>query len=289
PLQLHGLDRGWYGVLDKSEIAAGAFDPVKFDSGNYVLVTEAELGPDQYTSYYRPGDRIKPDGMKKSYEIMAVLKSDALYAAGTQFYMTGGFKVFWPADEFVKSAKDPVILSATLHADPAKLGEAEAAVKSIAASSPSLFVKSRGDYKQEMQGFIRIFQTIGYGLSFVIALIGILNYINTVITGMISRRNEFAILESVGMTRKQLKKMLVFEGLYSVLLTSLIVSTAGIGLTYAVARGVTDNIAFAEFRLNPLPIAAAVPLLIAIALSVTLAAYRRMSRATIVERLREAE
>lgn len=140
-----------------------------------------------------------------------------------------------------------------------------------------------------MQGFIRIFQTIGYGLSFVIALIGILNYINTVITGMISRRNEFAILESVGMTRKQLKKMLVFEGLYSVLLTSLIVSTAGIGLTYAVARGVTDNIAFAEFRLNPLPIAAAVPLLIAIALSVTLAAYRRMSRATIVERLREAE
>ncbi|MEK5162691.1 FtsX-like permease family protein [Paenibacillus sp. FSL R5-0527] len=289
PLQLHGIDRGWYGVLDKNEIAAGAFDPVKFDSGNYVLVTEAELGPDQYTSYYRPGDRIKPDGMKKSYEIMAVLKSDALYAAGTQFYMTGGFKVFWPADEFVKSVKDPVILSATLHADPAKLGEAEAAVKSIAASSPSLFVKSREDYKQEMQGFIRIFQTIGYGLSFVIALIGILNYINTVITGMISRRNEFAILESVGMTRKQLKKMLLLEGLYSVLLTGLIVGTAGLGLTYAVARGVTDNIAFAEFRLNPLPIAAALPLLIAIALSVTLAAYRRMSRATIVERLREAE
>lgn len=41
--------------------------------------------------------------------------------------------------------------------------------------------------------------------------------------------------------------------------------------------------------MNPLPIAAALPLLIAIALSVTLAAYRRMSRATIVERLREAE
>ncbi|RRJ64167.1 ABC transporter permease [Paenibacillus oralis] len=289
PLQFHGIGQGWYDVLDKREIASGAFDPVKFDSGNYVLVTEAVLGPDQYASYYRPGDRIKPDGMKKSYEVMAVLKSGALYAAGTQFYMTGGFNAFWPADELVKSVKNPIILSATLHADPAKLGEVEAAVKSIAASGPSLIVKSREEYKQEMQGFIRIFQTIGYSLSFVIALIGILNYINTVITGMISRRNEFAILESVGMTRKQLKKMLLFEGLYSVLLTSLIVGTAGMGLTYAVAKGVADNIAFAEFRLSPLPMAAAVPLLVAIALIVTLAAYRRMSRATIVERLREAE
>ncbi|MCM3700102.1 ABC transporter permease [Paenibacillus macerans] len=290
PLQFHGIGQGWYGVLDKNEIVAGAFDPVKFDSGNYVLITETLLDSGLYATYYQPGDRIELEGMKKSYEVMAVLKSGALYAAGTQFYMTGGFNAFWPADEFVKSVKkDPIILSATLHADPAKLGEVEAALKSIAASSPSLIVKSRENYKQEMQGFIRIFQTIGYSLSFVIALIGILNYINTVVTGMLSRRNEFAILESVGMTRKQLKKMLLFEGLYSVLLTSLIVGTAGLGLTYAVAKGVTDNIAFAEFRMNPLPLAAAVPLLLAIALIVTLAAYRRMSGATIVERLREAE
>lgn len=289
PLQFHGIDQGWYGVLDKNEIVAGAFDPVKFDSGNYVLITETLLDSG-YATYYQPGDRIELEGMKKSYEVMAVLKTNGLYAAGMDFFSVGGFKVFWPADEFVKSVKkDPIILSATLHADPAKLGEVEAAVKSITASEPSLIVKSREDYKQEMQGFIRTFQTIGYGLSLVIALIGILNYINTVITGMLSRRNEFAILESIGMTKKQLKKMLVFEGLYSVLLTSLIVCTAGMGLTYVVAKGIADNIAVAEFQMNPLPIAAAVPLLLAIALIVTLAAYRRMSGATIVERLREAE
>ncbi|MGG6312612.1 ABC transporter permease [Paenibacillus macerans] len=288
-LQFHGIDRGWYDVIDKKDIVAGTFDRDKFDSGNYVLITEALLGSDRYTSYYQPGDMIKLDGMKESYEVMAVLESDALYAAGTQFYNMGGFKVFWPADEFVKAVKDPVILSATLHADPAKLGDVETAVKSVTASSPSLVVKSREDYKREMQGFIRIFQTIGYSLSFIIALIGILNYINTVVTGMISRRNEFAVLESVGMTRKQLKKMLVLEGLYSVLLTSLIVGTAGMGITYLVAKGVADNIAFAEFRMSPLPIAGMVPLLIVIALIVTLASYRRISKATIVERLREAE
>lgn len=288
-LQLHGLDPGWYDVIDKNEIVAGTLDRDKFASGNYVLITEALLGSDRYASYYQPGDVIQLDGMKKSYEVMAVLDTNALYAAGTQFYNMGGFKMFWPAEEFVKAVKDPVILSATLHADPSKLAEAEAAVKSAAASRPTLIVKSREDYKQEMQGFIRIFQTIGYSLCFIIALIGILNYVNTVITGMLTRRNEFAILESVGMTRKQLKKMLVAEGLYSVLLTIVIAGTAGLGLSYLVAKGIADHIAFAEFRMSTLPLAGVVPLLIVIALTTTLASYRRMSRMSIVERLREAE
>ncbi|MCH1642078.1 ABC transporter permease [Paenibacillus timonensis] len=288
-LQLHGLDPGWYGVIEPKDIVAGTFDRNKFASGDYVLVSEALLGSDHYARYYQPGDRIQFDGIHKSYEVMAVFSSDALYAAGTQYYTVGGFKVFWPADEFVKSVKDPILLSVTLHVDPAKLGEAESAVKSFTASSPSLIVKSREDYKEEMQGFIRVFQTIGYGLSLVIGLIGILNYVNTVITGMWSRRGEFAILESVGMTRKQLKSMLVLEGLYSVLLTGLIVSTVGMGLTYGVAKGIANGMAFTDFRMSPLPMAGMLALLLGMAMIVTLSSYRRMSQATIVERLREAE
>ncbi|WP_232436497.1 ABC transporter permease [Paenibacillus rubinfantis] len=288
-LQFHGLDPGWYEAIDPKDIVAGTFDPIKFNSGDYVLVTEAHLTSDLYARYYLPGDRIQFDGMSKSYEVMAVLSLDALYAAGTQFFTVGGFNVYLPSAEFVKSVKDPILLSATLHADPAKLNEVESAVKSLAASNPSLVVKSREDYKAEMQGVIRIFQMIGYSLSLVIGLIGILNYINTVITGLWSRRSEFAIMESVGMTRKQLKTMLVLESLYSVALTILIVGTAGMGLTYLVAKGVADGMAFTDFQMSPLPMGCMVTLLIAMALIVTLSSYRRMSRATIVERLREAE
>ncbi|MOA12211.1 FtsX-like permease family protein [compost metagenome] len=150
-------------------------------------------------------------------------------------------------------------------------------------------LKSRDDYKEEMKGFIRIFQTVGYGLSFIIAFIGILNYINTILTGVISRRNEFAILESIGMTRKQLKKMLVYEGLYSILFTCLIVGTAGIYITYMIAKAISENMAFTIFHMSPLPILAVFPLLIGISLIVTLAAYKSLTKATIVERLREVE
>lgn len=289
PLQLHGLDPVWYSLIGPRDIVAGSFDAQRFASGDYVVMTEALLDSDQYASYYEPGDPFTLDDGGKSYEVMAVLQSDALYAAGTQFYGLGGFNVYWPAQEFVSVVKDPVILSATLHLEADRQEQAEAEVRSMVASSSNLIVKSREDYKGEMQSFIRIFQTVGYGLSLIIALIGILNFINTVITGMLSRRNEFAILESIGMTRKQLKRMLMYEGLYSVALIGLIAGTAGLGLTYAVASGISANLAFMEFRMNPLPLLGLLPLLAALALIVTLTAYRNMSRSTMVERLRETE
>ncbi|AJY77656.1 ABC transporter permease [Paenibacillus beijingensis] len=288
-LQLHGIDSGWYDVIQKSDIVAGTFDRKKFNSGDYALITEAILGGDDYISYYKPGDKIKPDGMEKSYEVMAVLKVEALYAAGTKHYNTAGYKVFFPAAEFRTAFKNPLILSATLHADPAKLDQVENAAKAITDSNNGLTMKSREDYKKELDGFIRIFQTVGYGLSFIVALIGVLNYMNTVITGVITRRNEFAVLESIGMTRKQMKKMLVYEGLYSVLFTTLIVGTAGLLLTYLVAKNIAENMAFTVFHMNVLPVAAVIPMLAIISYTVTVYAYRMLSKATIVERLREVE
>lgn len=289
-LQLHGIGSGWYDVLQKNDIVSGTFDREKFATGDFVLITETLLdgSKDLYTSYYQPGDKIKLAGLKE-YEVMAVLESNALYAAGTQFYTVGGFKVFFPAEEFARAIEHPGILSATVHAENAKLEQVEQAVRSLVDGSPDLMMKSREDYKEEMDGFIRVFQTIGYALSFTIAIIGILNYLNTVMTGIISRRNEFAIMESVGMTRKQLIKMLVYEGLYGVLFVGAIGGTAGLYLTYLVAKGISDNMAFTELNMSGWPIASAIPMLVVISLVVTLAAYSSLSKASIVKRLREAE
>jgi putative ABC transport system permease protein len=289
-LQLHGIDQGWYDVLKQSDIKEGTFDREKFDSGDYVMITETMLIEDETLSYYHPGDKIKLDGLSKSYEVMAVLNSDALYAAGTQSYSTFGYNAYFPAAELKSAFPDALILSVTLHVDdPTKLNEVDRSVRGVSDATKGLIVRSREDYKQELAGFITIFKTVGYGLSFIIGLIGVLNYINTVITGVISRRNEFAILESIGMTKKQLKKMLVYEGMYSVLFTSVIVGTLGMYLTYQIAHGISENIAFTVFNMNVLPIVSIIPILMIIAYVVTIIAYRMLSQATIVERLREAE
>ena len=46
---------------------------------------------------------------------------------------------------------------------------------------------------------------IGGMLAFILALIGILNFLNTMAASILSRKQEFAALEAVGMTGRQLK------------------------------------------------------------------------------------
>ncbi|MFC3747933.1 ABC transporter permease [Paenibacillus sp. GCM10012306] len=292
PVDLYGVDPGWYTLVDK-DIMDGTFDQLKFDSGKYILISTASLGDDsELDTYYHPGDILSFPTLGKSYEVMALLKQDGIYAATTKRYSAYGFNAFLPSSELQENPameSDPaVIVSATLHVDPAKLDTVKQATKAIVQSTDELSLKSREDYKAELGGFINVFQTIGYGLSFVIALIGVLNYINAVLTGVLSRKNEFAVLESIGMTKKQLKRVLIYEGLYNVLFTVLITSTLGVLLTHTIAKSITNAMAFTVFRMSWLPFILTVPVLLIIAYTVTLSAYKTLSHATIVERLREA-
>ncbi|WP_028530543.1 FtsX-like permease family protein [Paenibacillus sp. HW567] len=291
-LNLYGIDPGWYDLVQK-DVIEGTFDKQKFDSGSYVLITESLVTPEENTVYYHPGDLIQYGSLGKSYEVLAVLKYNALYAATTKSFSANGYNAFFPSSELDRAlpskSKPSMALSATLHVDSSKLDSVAQTVKGLTSATNDLVYKSRADYRDELGGFIRIFQTVGYGLSFVIALIGIVNYINTVLTGVISRRNEFALLESIGMTKRQLKRVLIYEGMYNVLFTAAITSSLGVFLTYNISKSIADNIAFTVFHMGWLPFILVIPLLGIIAFTVTLSSYRMLAKATIVERLRQVE
>lgn len=55
---------------------------------------------------------------------------------------------------------------------------------------------------------------VGGLVSFIFGIAGILNLINTMITSILIRRHEFATMQSIGMTGRQLTKMMVLESLY---------------------------------------------------------------------------
>lgn len=87
---------------------------------------------------------------------------------------------------------------------------------------------------------------IGIGIVVIFALIGILNYINTVTGNIQSRQVELAIMESVGMTETQTNKMLVLEGISFAMCSLILTATVGLGTTYAIYQSMNyQNIAFA--------------------------------------------
>ena len=79
--------------------------------------------------------------------------------------------------------------------------------------NPQFDYESKALYAAEFEGMRSMFQLCGGALSFIVGLVGVLNFFNAILTGIIARKREFAVLQSIGMTGKQLKTMLVYGGL----------------------------------------------------------------------------
>ncbi|MGI6005979.1 MAG: ABC transporter permease [Ruminococcus sp.] len=126
---------------------------------------------------------------------------------------------------------------------------------------------------------------VGLGIALILALIGILNYVNTVTGNIQSRQSELAILESVGMTDRQRNRMLVIEGLLFAAGSLLLTATAGLGITYAVYQSM--NYMQVPFAVPMGPAAVMAAFIIGICMAIPLAAGRRMiKKGSVVERIR---
>ena len=96
------------------------------------------------------------------------------------------------------------------------------------------------------------------------------------------------MIQSVGMTKMQLCKLLVFEGLDYVGLT-LIVSyicsalSVGVGVRAMIAGG------FTTFRFTLLPLAVCTPLLLVLATLIPYLCFKNLEKDSLVERLRATD
>ena len=65
-------------------------------------------------------------------------------------------------------------------------------------------------------------------LGAILLLAGIMNYFNVMAVGILTRQKEFAVLESLGMTKRQQRRMLVNEGVAYFILTLVLLAVPGI-------------------------------------------------------------
>ena len=131
-----------------------------------------------------------------------------------------------------------------------------------------------------------MFLIVGTGLSFIIGLIGILNFFNAILTSISVRRREFAMLQSIGMTGKQLKRMLICEGLLYGIFAAACSAVLCAALGYLIQAAVSGVFWFFTYRFTLLPVIAVIPVFAAFGILLPLFCYRSVAKQTIVERLR---
>ena len=131
---------------------------------------------------------------------------------------------------------------------------------------------------------------IGGMIGTVFALVGLINFINLVMTNIITRRHEFATMQSIGMTNQQLRKMVILESLSYVLRAGIVgVAASGfLGLTLVKVL-VDAQYNMMTFQMTLLPALVMLILFLALAFIVPVVALRLFNSRSVVERLRVNE
>ena len=189
------------------------------------------------------GDTVEatfPDNQTETLTLVAVYEDAAIYG---NWLIDGALwdRHFNRNDLAFASARIAGLSDAADEArQAALLASSRAAIDDLIDRYPTVKVENQAEFRQtqesQITSFIRVIQVL-IGLSFFIALIGI---INTLSLSVFERTREIGLLRSVGMTRRQLRRSIYWE--------ALIVAVFGglLGVTVGTVFGVATTLALPE-------------------------------------------
>lgn len=277
-------------ITQEKYIMDGVFDAKAFATGKYVLAVGPAISQDEvYPQLPVPsvGSAIELDG--KSYEVMAVVYplmpvDDGASEMGAPASMEMHFIL--PSETFLAQWPENTLRRLFVNVKDAHVDEMQEWLNTyIQEKDSSLPVTSRSSMAEQYERETRSSAVMGNAISIIIALVGVLNFINSMVTAIVSRKREFAMIQSIGMTKSQLCKMLVCEGLYYAVITltaSYLVSAAAVGVG---VRAMVDG-GFTTFHFTLLPLMICTPVLLIFAVLIPYLCFKNLEKESIVERLR---
>ena len=277
--------------VQDGRILDGTFDKDKFLSGGYVVMeaaTGAEDSEKETQPTYSVGDMVDLNGQQ--YEVMAIVADIPTITEGVNSSTQDFLSFYLPADTFQSMYPDNTLRK--LFFDVAEEYQPQAEEMLIDYRDnvdKSLNYTAKSTLMEHYQEQTRANTVMGFAISLIIAFVGILNFINSMLTAIVSRQKEFAMIQSIGMTKRQLRSMLIDEGLYyagSTLLASYVLGAlaVGIGVRMMVSTDWT-----ATFHFTLLPLVICTPILIVFAILIPYICFKNLEKQSIVERLRATD
>ena len=158
------------------------------------------------------------------------------------------------------------------------------AINSTLTKSEWRFTSSVGKVEEFNQMFYSV-NLLGNGAAVLLIVIGLINFINVMLTGVVARKNKFAIMESIGTTKKQIIKILTLEGGIYAAISTLLIMTFGNAFLMLVASAVPNMANYAKFEYPVVLVISLIAAIFVICLSVPAIVYKATSDETVIERL----
>lgn len=119
--------------------------------------------------------------------------------------------------------------------------EGRAAVEAVAVDYPAVTVQTKAETPSEIEQQIDQLLALFSGLLFLATIIAVLRIANTLALSVIERTREIGLLRAVGMTRRQVRRMVRWEAVIIAVFGAAMGMGIGIALDWAVVASLADE------------------------------------------------
>lgn len=290
--RLHGIERF---VLSKMTVTEGEKDKDiiwdKLQTGKYIIYA-VDVDDDnsiiESSVKHHAGDKVTlkyNNKITKEYEIISVIKAHTFSLTSR---MSSDFPYYVSADEFKENLSDSFLMSFLFDVKAGQEDNMEKFLQTYTSEEePLMSYESRKTYEGSFNEMVGMITIVGTSLSGMIGLIGILNFINIIITSIATRKREFAMMEAIGMTKRQLTGMLQAEGIYYAVLSIAFSLAAGTAFSLLALKSIAKSIWFIQYKFTLLPVIIACPVLLVFGALMPCIVYKLRKKESITEQIRE--
>ena len=276
---IQGFDKEFYDELSE-HLVEGEINKEALESGEGLVYTHPsyakefgiKVGSTQVITIYDG-----KDSYKKEFTVLALVD-------------IWGASIRIPESVMDSLIKTDTTIRVGLEIKKDMLKSVEEEIKNITDNDEYLSYGTLEDSIETYKKSMAITSVLIYSLVIIIGVIGLMNLINTMITSIITRKRELGILQAIGLSDKQLVKMLQIEGLFYTVGTLLITLTLGNILGY-IAVIIFRNTG-ASYAIYDYPLTQTIIMIVAITLVQILITYmvtNNFKKDSLVDRIRYSE
>ena len=281
-------------TIDKSLVVEDDIDMEKFKDGTGIvegcwLTSDGEIYPG--TTQFDKGDTVTitgADGKDYTYTVLGHMNI-ALGAKKTGI-SKGGLtcELYMNAEQYKAVTGNQNIMSYEFNVNEGMEKEAEDFIKGMTEADNSVNYQSKYSLAADFESMKLLVKLICTLLCIVLTFIAIMNLINVFVSSIMVREKELATLKSIGMTRGQVRKMLLWEIFYYNGTAYIIAAVLSLIMSPTVFKSIFNEFPFLTFRMNWASYPAIMIVIMFVGIMTVLCVENRISKMNIPEELKTA-
>lgn len=205
-LSIGGISKDQMALINR-DIEKGHATYEELNSGDKVIATG-------YILANYPEIKIGDTLTFKFFDGNRTFEKDMTIIGGGSFAQSvTNFDNFLMSNEAIKKlSKNNLTYYVNIKAAKGKTKTVQSAIENIEEGNELFRLESYEEVLKQWEDTLQLTAGAGYAIMLVLAIVGIMNLINTTIDSILSRKKELGVMQAIGMSSQQMKKMLRTEG-----------------------------------------------------------------------------